>query len=350
MGTPASNLMFRRLLLPINALVGLSLVLVSAEARADSDAPAVEHLPPVAPSDSAKERAADDPEGAKDSTEGEEPGESNTRGLPSSSIECLDQHETAQVLQLEGNFRAASSALLRCSEAQCPEVIRSDCGAWLEELKKKMPGVIVRARGDFGDIQLASVIVDGENVATKLDGVPLQLDPGAHRLLVELSDGQRRELQVIVSQGEPVRVVEVDFRSPVAPVVQTQTIPEVAEPRQSFVAYRPLRGPAYILAGVSVIATGFAIGFGVDAVSEQDQAEDACAPNCEETVASRVRRSATASDIATVTAIVTGVSAIGFYFFGPVRFVPTESSVEATRRGSAAVGLGFGHIHLTGEF
>lgn len=217
-------------------------------------------------------------------------------------------------------------------------------------MERSTPGVVFRAQGDTGDIATAAVVVDGVKLSDQLDGLPLRLDPGTHLMRVELPDGQSREVQMILTEGEPIRVVELDFRSP-PPLVDPSQSVQADTKAPLFVATRPMRTPSYILAGASVVSAGFAIGFGIDALSEEKKAHEQCAPNCDELVSKRVRTSATISDITMVTAISAGVGALVLYYLGPIRYVPGESSTALTLQEVAVAILPrSAQFSLKGEF
>jgi hypothetical protein len=112
-----------------------------------------------------------------------------------------------------------------------------------------------------------------------------------------------------------------------------------------------MRTPAIVLAVTSAVSAGVAIGFGVDALSEKNKAEELCAPNCDESVSRRVKTSATISDIAGVTAIATAVGATVLFFWGPVRSAPQSPlAVGAFEAVDFNVAPGGGELSFKGTF
>jgi len=273
-------------------------------------------------------------------------GSTSHAGAPTAT-QCMLFHEEAQVHRLEGRLHDAEGALAQCVQTSCPPMIMDDCAQWSKEVNEVMPRVILRARGDQGDIDAARVFINDVQVAQTLSREPLRIDPGTHRLRVELPDGQVRELQLILATGEPLRVLELDFRTPPAQPSLSHLEREV--PR--LVPVHPMRTPALVLGAVSLLSASFAIGFGVDALSEKNKAEDLCAPNCDDSVSRRVKTSATISDITGVTAIATAVGATVLYFWGPVRYVPEDSlTVSALRSVDVHLAPGRGELSVMGVF
>lgn len=138
-------------------------------------------------------------------------------GAPPPSVEqCLASSEEGQRRRAGRELLHARTLFTTCSAPACPAVVRADCQKWLFELRAEVPSVIIAAREDDRDHLDAVMTVDGAPAERRLDGSPLEVDPGAHRLVVRLSDGRRHELAFVAVIGEQNRriVLRVQPRSP----------------------------------------------------------------------------------------------------------------------------------------
>ena len=142
---------------------------------------------------------------------------------------CINSFERSQSLREDGMLLEARDALRTCSDAACPDFARTRCISWLDEVETAIPTVVVSAKGpDGGDVLAVRVTVDGKVAAESLDGKPIDLDPGAHTLLLEYQGHPSEELQILAKMGERNRVVEVTFAAPAAP--PPPVAPPVAPP------------------------------------------------------------------------------------------------------------------------
>jgi hypothetical protein len=104
--------------------------------------------------------------------------------------------------------------MISCARESCPRVVRSDCARWLTEIEGELPTFVVRAQNERGeDVADVAVFVDGERVASRIDGRPIPIDPGEHTLRFEGARGMVRTQRVIVRSGERGRLVSVSFAS-----------------------------------------------------------------------------------------------------------------------------------------
>lgn len=261
--------------------------------------------------------------------DGEEP---TPEGTLSPEIEsCVSSHEEAQVARLEERLGAAESALEDCALESCPQVIREDCRTWSREVAAAFPTLVVRARGISGDIAEAKVFVDGVQTSALLDGVPLRVEPGRHSIRVELPSGESAEQSLVFSTGEPARFLEFDLRPSEAPL-------EKAEPIVELEATRPVSWLSIGLGATALGATALAVGFGIDATAQNNQALDTCAPHCSTETSERVNRSAAIADVSWAVAIVSAVGAAVSYSMRPTVYQPAEVQTASSSAGPLAGG------------
>ncbi len=99
---------------------------------------------------------------------------------------CLSAFDQAQSLRSGGKLLAARKQLEICAADSCPEVVTSKCFPWLEEVTASLPSIVIAARDHTGADVVDVRVLSGEVVlADKLDGRPILLDPGAHKLRFE---------------------------------------------------------------------------------------------------------------------------------------------------------------------
>jgi hypothetical protein len=195
--------------------------------------------------------------------------------------ECFAAVDEAQTLRDEGHYAAARERLATCSAADCPAVIQRDCSQWMEQLVQLWPTILVNARDLVGrDLADVKVSVDGKVVTDRLDGRPLQIDPGEHRLLCETAGAPPVEQTIVVRASEKNREIAVQF-SKGAPVVVAPPI----EPRVDVIE-RPRETPPsqdlagtlrWVFGGAALAAFGTAAYFGFTGLSRYNQLQSTCA-------------------------------------------------------------------------
>src|SRR3954465_1687817 len=101
-------------------------------------------------------------------------------------LACVSAAEKAQRLRGANKLLQARASLLICSRDVCPGVVRSDCTRWRAEVEASVPTIVLRAQDPRGqDLTDVKVWLDGTPLADKVDGLPLEIDPGQHVLTGE---------------------------------------------------------------------------------------------------------------------------------------------------------------------
>jgi hypothetical protein len=133
--------------------------------------------------------------------------------------DCIAAAEKAQPLQHEGKLREARDRLRVCTQPQCPALIRADCTKWLAEVEASTPTIVVHAT-DVGGADLVDVrvLVDGELVASSLDGRDIPIDPGPHVVRFERTGSAPVEEHVVADVGARHRLLSVTFSTSATPV------------------------------------------------------------------------------------------------------------------------------------
>ena len=128
---------------------------------------------------------------------------------------CSDAYVASQRLERAGKLVEARREMLTCADASCPSAIQTDCVQWLGELRRKLPSAVFAVRDSGGhDLVDVRVLVDGALAASRIDGKPLDLDPGEHLVRFEPRGARAHEVRVVMREGEQDRPIAVDLPAP----------------------------------------------------------------------------------------------------------------------------------------
>ncbi len=234
---------------------------------------------------------------------------------------CLAAHEQAQVKRMDADLLAASSLLRACSEASCPAFVRGDCVQWLDEVHEAIPTVSLAASSEDGDESDVRVFVGDKLITEKLDGRPIELNPGVYEFRFERPPAKPVVRQVILREGEKNRLVSVQLAlRPEAQPPAPAPAPAPALPATPAVEeYRPVPPVALILGGVAIAGGATAAILAVSAHNAHDNARSDCAPLCSDAEVADIRARAIGSDVSTGIAIAAAAGAGYFFFTRPTR-------------------------------
>jgi hypothetical protein len=231
---------------------------------------------------------------------------------------CIEEHEKGQSLRREERWQVAMETFLSCSRAECPQVIRDECGTWFTDLQQRLPSVVVQAVDDQGgELPGAKLTVDGGDARISATAVPM--DPGEHRFRIELNGAgiqryERTETESVVNlrEGEHGRVVRLVLpvrRATVALAHDSAHASTTAPPAIE----RRINLPAWIVLGVAGAGAVTFGGFALGGRSLESDRASGCAPSCSDDAVSPVRRAYFVADVALGVALVSGaVAAILF--------------------------------------
>jgi hypothetical protein len=136
-----------------------------------------------------------------------------------------------------------------------------------------MPTVVLRAEGARGeDVADVRVDLDGAPLAVKLDGMPIDVDPGPHVLTAHPPQGASSRQEIVVQTGEKNRLVT--FRFPTS---------EAPSPAAAPLSAAPSRRPsdaAWIFAGIAVVGGATFGYFGLRGTSDVRDMRAECAGHC----------------------------------------------------------------------
>lgn len=166
------------------------------------------------------------------------------RGAEPNKVECVTADDAAQELRRAGKLHQARETLLLCGSTSCPALVREDCVQRMAEVDGAMPTTTFEARDSEGNaLVLVTVTMDGQRVTDHLDGQPVQVDPGEHRLVFESAGLPTIERTVVVREGEKNVHEGVVFGTPLSPTTPASSPSEIG----------PQRALAMALAGAGVV-------------------------------------------------------------------------------------------------
>jgi hypothetical protein len=198
--------------------------------------------------------------------------------------ECLAAASKGQTLRDAHALIEARAQFQICARRECPPLVQTDCGAWLEAVERTLPSIVLSAQDATGrDLFDVTVTADGNPLATKLDGQSVPMNPGAHSFRFELPGGTSGTVSVLVKEGEQAQRVAVVLQ-PEPAAVATQAPPAEAPPTAATTEpVKPLardhRGAAQraiglVLGGLGVVGVGIGAGIAIDAKSKDNAARN----------------------------------------------------------------------------
>lgn len=263
---------------------------------------------------------------------------------------CIKPSERGQSQRDEGKYREARQSFIQCARDVCPTVVVRMCLGWLHEIEQTEPTLVLGARDEQGhDVADVTVTFDGEPLASRLDGRPIEVDAGEHVLRFEREHSLPVEEKLILRAGEKARVVKVTFQSD-TPSEPTPAPREVETPVPE---PAPVAWPRHVTAGAMLLgavgAAGAGVYFVVAANRDQQNAAQlrsalgstaACSvsmtPDCQN-LSNTVHAQHTDSNVATALFVGAGVLAVGSVVTWLAWPRPSDSRVATSTQTSAFV-------------
>lgn len=263
----------------------------------------------------------------------------------SDPIVCAQKYEDGQRLRKAKQLLSATDALIACAQPDCPPAVVRDCARWLNEVRAETPSVVFAARDESGrDLQDLTVHHGERQIAGRIDGTAVHLNPGPHELRFRASDGRSVTISVVIRQGEKNRLIDVVLPRPAG-----DRAAKPAEPSRSpkLSSTKEPRGPSsefvdplpIALAGAGVVALGSFAYFGWTARSDVNEMNDRCSPRCPESEVDSARTRALVADISLGVGVIALTGAAALTWVWPASSPPSTTVVIQP-----------GAIGLAGEF
>jgi hypothetical protein len=234
-------------------------------------------------------------------------------------VACVQAAEDAQSQRSSHQLRAARLKFLLCAQQSCPLVVRNDCTGWLSDVDQLMPSIVVQARDTKGvELTDVRVLVDGEVLADRLDGLAIPVDPGVHLFQFERSGVPPLQQQILIREGEKGRAMPITLAAPPPPEVPMRPV-------------RHTRPITYVFGGLAIGGFAGFTYFGLKGKADADQiASLPCAQTktCDEGRVANARRELAAADISLAVGLVS-LGAAAYLFFSD-RPTTSASAVHTT--------------------
>ena len=238
---------------------------------------------------------------------------------------CLAHHRQAQVDRREGRLLAAGKALRSCLVPVCSPVLREACASLLADVERDTPSVVLAADSEQGDLVNVSVYDADERIATSLDGVPLNLDPGQHRIEFRAHGLKPVARTVVLGAGDRNRRIAVRLE----PSAEMNIRHDAPVPRANPLA-NPLSSPRHERSRaweIALVGSGAALGIagvwvGLSARADYEDAKSSCAPLCSDERRSAISQKSLLAD----GLFVLSAAALGYGLF---RLLSTDRSPRA---------------------
>lgn len=259
-----------------------------------------------------------------------------------SRAQCLEAHRNAQELKQSSKLIETQEHLRICSSGSCPGAIITDCGNWIAELEQTTPSMVFELRLDGKEAFDAKLFVDGKPITDRAHAV--KVNPGRHTVRVELPPFEPREQDVVLPEGQRMRLISVEFETkpsappPVAPAAV------VAPPPKETV--RPTPVIVYPLLTLGIAGLGGFGAFSFLGKSEQNDLEEACSPNCTKADLEPMKRWYLIGDISGGVGAAALIGTAIVYFARPTKEV--DRATSSLSFGVGPVGLGASAVGSVG--
>jgi len=240
---------------------------------------------------------------------------------------CVDSHASAQTSMKAGQLRESKHHLLICADSSCPSLVRQDCEKWLSNLDRQLQPVTIEARDATGKVLMAVRVPlevqaeRGIKAGTETGSGPAsepspaavppdratcdgrQCDHGS------AADGAERRSEDPPGHGSPAAEKAPTPPIPVAPPADAQQGHDGPSPRDDSVRVRAaeprqaLPTIAWVTGVLALASFGTAAVVGVTGWSEARSLRETCAPNCQSSRVSAVRRDLLIADLAGLTGV-----------------------------------------------
>lgn len=248
---------------------------------------------------------------------------------------CVADHERAATLRSGPQWLEARSALTACTSEACPLAIRSDCSAWLEDLVKLVPSILVIVERDDSGGPPVRLELDDKPIELSDPPAPIEVLPGTHRMRVALVSYAPVERELTLAPGEKNKVVRVQFFHPRTSL--PAPAPPVAERRWG----RPVPVSTYALSGSALAAFAASGALLASALVSRSDARDTCRPVCSADEAGSIRTRLVAADFAASVGVVLSGLALYTYTHRPTVELRGWNLVPAVAIDSRSAGLRF---------
>ncbi len=129
---------------------------------------------------------------------------------------CKAARAQAEQRESAGHLREARDLYASCASTVCgPALLRLCSGRFTALVDSEIPTIVPRVTDDAGAVRTdVQVRMDGELLASQLDGHELPVDPGLHEFTFSTDAGVLATQKLLIVQGQRNRPVVVSTRAP----------------------------------------------------------------------------------------------------------------------------------------
>jgi hypothetical protein len=179
-------------------------------------------------------------------------------GVPTTGIEVGRALEKlGRLVEARDAFIGVTRFPARHGEPKAFTAARQRSERLASELGPRIPAIIVTTRGLPSELQL-TLALDGEALEVALLGVPIKVDPGAHRLTGSAPGFVPVEREITLAEGESQQLALEFTPQPLPPLAETASEETPASAPQQVPQQAPRR--TWLWLSVGVAAAGLAAG------------------------------------------------------------------------------------------
>jgi hypothetical protein len=278
---------------------------------------------------------------------------------PADKADCATTYERSQELRAAGKMREAGETLVRCADPTCPRFIQNDCTQWLVEVQRDMPTVVFAVKDERGsESTRVKVSLDGEVIATELDGRAIAVNPGMHTFRFEIEGASSIERSYVIRQGQKARFLEVSFapsggdlpeESPYRAAPQPEPVREEA-PKVEQNPNEWLRPYSYAAAGVGVLGFVGFVALGASGKASEQKLRETCVDRCDPDDVDSIRTRYVLADISLGVGIVGLGTGVALYLLSQPRSDTTMGSSGRRTVLDVRPGPGSTFVTVSGAF
>ncbi len=183
------------------------------------------------------------------------PDAAHAKKKPLPRHECRIAYKKAQALEASAHLREARDMLLACAKATCGRFLQHECSARYTRIDSDIPSIVPLALDETGaPLVDVKIEMDGEALASHLDGHALLVNPGLHEFSFNRQGSNPVFEKIMIVQGQRNRTISVSLQAsasppapapvPAAPVVQSAPPVVASAPPPAKVAATPAPEPA----------------------------------------------------------------------------------------------------------
>jgi hypothetical protein len=154
---------------------------------------------------------------------------------------CASAYESAKQREESAHLREARESFMACATAACGKLQKA-CDAGSARLESDIPTIIPVVTDSSGGGRVDVVVkMDGELVASRLDGRGVAVDPGLHEFSFSTTNGVFARQNIMIAQGQKNRQIALKLAAASEPAAAP---PPEAAPAAEKPAPEPMSSPA----------------------------------------------------------------------------------------------------------